>query len=164
MAKAGAFLKLEGIDGESTDDKHIKWMEIESTSFGLNQSFTGSHSARGGLTAAQASFQDVQFSKAIDLASAKLLLACASGQHIAKATLDFVKATGTGGAQSYLKVDLSDVLVSNYHTSGSSSDIARDSFSLNFAKIEVVYSQLDMKGGAAGSNKAMYDLATNKGA
>jgi type VI secretion system secreted protein Hcp len=163
MAKAGSFVKIDGIDGESTDDKHAKWVELKDWGWGLTQTYTGSHSQRGGLTAAQASFHDVTFIKVVDSASAKLMLACANGSHIPKVTIDCVKATGTGGAQSYFKVDLSDCLISTYNASGGASDVATDTFAVNFAKIEVVYSQLDNKGGATGSVKAKYDLSVNKG-
>ncbi len=46
-----AFLKIDGIPGESTDDKHKDWIEILSFSHGLSQAATGSRSSGGAATA-----------------------------------------------------------------------------------------------------------------
>ena len=44
---ADFFLKLEGIDGESTDDKHKGELDIESFSWGVTQLGTGGYGGGG---------------------------------------------------------------------------------------------------------------------
>jgi type VI secretion system secreted protein Hcp len=48
-----AFLEIDGIKGESTDDKHKDWIEILSYSHGVSQSGAGSR--RQGVTGTESS-------------------------------------------------------------------------------------------------------------
>ena len=43
-----AFIKIDGIPGESTDDKHKDWMEISTFSWGASQPASGTASYAGG--------------------------------------------------------------------------------------------------------------------
>src|SRR4051812_34585062 len=89
-----AFLKLEGIDGDSQDRSHVGWIEIETYSWGLTQSGSIA-SGGGGGGAGKASFQDVHFTSLTSKASPLIAKACATGQHIAKAQLSLVKSGGS---------------------------------------------------------------------
>lgn len=160
MAAVDYYLKLDGIEGESTDDKHKGEIDIDSFSFGVTQA--GSHSARGGGGAGKAVFQDMHFVSKISKASPKLMEACACGTHIKTATLVSRKA---GGAQEeYLTYKLSDVLVSSYQVGGAGhSDIVpTDQFSINFAKIEITYKEQKAEGALGGTVKSGYDIKANK--
>jgi hypothetical protein len=42
-ASAAAYLKFEGVDGESADSKHKGWIDLESTSWGASNPATGSN-------------------------------------------------------------------------------------------------------------------------
>lgn len=133
-----AFLKLEGIDGESRDREFEKWIEISSFSWGVSNPTISS--ATGGAGAGKAQFQDFHFTSGLNAASPKLMLSCASGQHIKKAQLFCRKAGGESQGQVFLKYELQDLLVSSYQTGGSGQELPTDQFSLNFAKIEFSYS------------------------
>ena len=66
------------------------------------------------------------------------MLACATGKHFPSATLTCRKA-GDKGIE-FLKIKLSDILVSSYQEGGSAgADLPEDSFSLVFAKIDFLY-------------------------
>jgi type VI secretion system secreted protein Hcp len=118
MALVDYFLKIDGIDGESADAKHKGEIDVASWSWAEQQ--TGTHAAGGGGGAGKVSMQDVHFVMRTSKASPKLMLACASGQHIKKAVLTCRKAGGE--QQEYLKVTFSDLLVSAYHGAGPNSD------------------------------------------
>src|SRR5258708_35609308 len=108
------FLNLEGIPGVSKDSKHPDWIEIGSFSFGATQS--GSFSAMGGGGTGKVSMQDFHFTIPTQKASPKLLVACATGNHIPKATLICRKA---GKEQrEFLTYTFSDLLVSSVQTGG----------------------------------------------
>jgi type VI secretion system secreted protein Hcp len=154
---ADYFLKIDGIDGESHDSKHKDEIDLVSYSFGASQ--TGTHSAGGGGGAGKVSMQDFHFSMHINKATPKLLLACASGEHIKKAVLTCRKAGKE--QQEFLKVTFTDLLVSSYNTGGSS-DIPMEQISLNFAKIEFEYKEQKPDGTLGGAVKAGYDLKLNK--
>ncbi|HZH34865.1 MAG TPA: type VI secretion system tube protein Hcp [Pyrinomonadaceae bacterium] len=160
MAAVDYFLKIGDIDGESADSKYSKNIEIESFSWGANQ--TGSSSHGGGAGAGKVSMQDLHFVMKINKASPKLFLACASGQHIPKAVLVARKAGGQ--QEDYLKFTLTDVLVSSYQSGGSAhSDVVpTDQVSLNFSKLEMEYKEQTAKGTLAGTVKAGWDIKTNK--
>ena len=160
MAAVDYFLKIDGIDGESQDSKHKADIDVESWSWGESQS--GSHSGGGGGGAGKVSMQDFHFVMKVNKSSPKLLLACANGEHIKKATLVCRKAGKE--QQEFLKITLSDLLVSSYQTGGSGHGdvLPTDQISLNFAKIEYEYKEQKPDGTLGGAVKAGYDLKANK--
>ena len=159
MAAVDYFLKVDGIDGESTDDKHKNEIDVMSFSWGETQS--GTHAGGGGGGAGKVSMQDFHFVMKTSKASPKLLLACATGEHIKKAVLVCRKAGGE--QQEYMTMTFSDLLVSSFQTGGSSGDvIPTDQISLNYSKIEYEYKAQDEKGKLAAGVKVGYDLKANK--
>jgi type VI secretion system secreted protein Hcp len=159
MAAVDYFLKLDGIDGESADSKHKNEIDIESWSWGETQS--GTFKAGGGGGAGKVVMQDFHFVMKVNKASAKLLQACATGEHIKTGLLTCRKAGKE--QQEYLKIKLSDCLVSSFQTGGSegSDIIPTDQVSLNFAKIEYEYKEQKADGTLGGAVKAMYNLKEN---
>ena len=156
MAAVDYFLKIDGIEGESQDDKHKNEIDVLSWSWGENQH--GTSAAGGGGGAGKVSMQDFHFVMKVSKASPKLMLACATGEHIKKAVLTARKAGKE--QQEYLKVTLSDLLVSSYQTGGSGHGdvVPTDQVSLNFSKIEVVYKEQKADGSLGGATPAGFDL------
>jgi type VI secretion system secreted protein Hcp len=153
------FLKIDGIDGESTDDKHKSEIDVESWSWGSTQS--GTSSGGGGGGAGKVSMQDFLFVMRVNKASPLLMLACATGEHIKEATLTCRKAGGD--QQEYMKIKMSDLLVSSYQTGGSGGDVIPvDQISLNFSKIEYEYKPQKADGTLDSPVKTGYDLKANK--
>lgn len=161
-AQGGAvdfFLKIDGIDGESTDSKHKGEFDIHSWS--LSESQSGTMHAGGGGGAGKVSMQDIHIVKTTSKASPKLFLACANGEHIKKAVLVARKAGKE--QQEYLKITLSDILISSYHTSGTQhGGLPTDEFSINFAKIEFEYKEQKADGTLGGKVSAGYNMKENK--
>jgi len=114
-----AFLKLDGIKGESADHKHKG--DIDVLNFGWGMSQTGSQATGGGGGTGRVQVHDLCVIKNTDVSSPLLMLRCADGTHIKEATLTVRKA---GGEQlEYLKIKLTDVLISGikpWHTGGGS--------------------------------------------
>jgi len=152
------FLKLDGIDGESTDAKHKGDIEVESWSWGETQ--TGTMARGGGGGAGKVDMQDFHFTMRVNKASPTLMLNCASGKHIPKATLVCRKAGGN--QEEFLKLNFSDILISSYQTGGSNgADVPMDQISLNFAKVEYEYMTQDAKGKTGSPVKVGWDLSKN---
>jgi type VI secretion system secreted protein Hcp len=132
-----AFLKIEGIDGESADKSHPNEIEIYSFHWGVTNTGT---TGGGGGGAGKAVLQDFHFGMATSKASPSLMLACATGRHTPAATL-----TVRRGTFEFLKIKLIDVLVSEYDLGGDNSeastnrDTPLDALSLNFVKIDFLY-------------------------
>ena len=158
MAKVDYFLKLDGIEGGSIDDKHKGELEILSFSWGATNSGTFSEGPGGG--AGKAAFQDFHITSHIDKSYPKLKLAVSSGQHIAKATFTARRA-GTQ-QQEYLKIEFSELLVSSIQLGGGGEIVPTMQISLNFAKFEVEHKEQKADGTLAGSVKAGWHLPLNK--
>lgn len=160
MAAVDFFLKIDGIEGESKDDAHAGEIDVQSWSWGEAQ--TGTMGGGGGGGAGKASAQDFHFVMTINKASPKLMQACATGQHIDSAVLTCRKA-GTE-QQEYLKVTLSDFIVSSFQTGGSGAGnlLPTDQVSLNFAKIEYAYAPQNENGQLDEPLNAGYNFKTNK--
>jgi type VI secretion system secreted protein Hcp len=155
------FLKIDGIDGESKDSKHKSEIDIESFSWGATQS--GTSHAGGGSGGGKVNMGDIHFvSSYLSKASPKLMLACATGEHIKKAVLICRRAGKE--QQEFLKYTFSDLLVSSYQTSGHNSGdgLPGDQFSFNFTKIEMEYKEQKPDGTLGGTTPAGYDMGANK--
>ena len=159
FAAVDMFIKIDTIDGESTDKTHGKEIDVLSWSWGASQS--GSMAMGGGGGAGKVSMQDFTFTKSLDKSSPKLFEALATGQHLKEAKLVL---RGAGGSQvEYLVITLSDVLVSSYSTGGSSGDDRpTESVSFNFAQIKMSYVEQDAKGSAGAATEFGWDLKANK--
>lgn len=140
-----AFLKLDGIDGEVAAKGFEKWIEVFSFSWGESNAGTGAVGGGGG--AGKVSFQDLHFTSSLSKASPKLMLACATGEHIKNGSLTLRKAGGdaTGAQSVFLKIELEDVLVSSFQEAGAEDgdDRPAEDVSLNFAKILMTYTAPD---------------------
>lgn len=155
-----AFLKIDGIQGESTDDKHKDWMEITSCNWTVDQPTSASASTAGGGSAERANFHDFTITKELDKASPKLNLACADGTHIKEVILELCRS-GSDKLK-YMEYKLSDVIVSSVAVSGSKG-IPTETVTLNYGKIEWIYTQQKRAdGGGAGNIAAGWSLETNK--
>ncbi len=160
------FLKIEGIPGESTDDKHKDQIEILSYSHGVRQASSGSASTAGGRGSQRCDHEDFTIVHTLDKASPKLALFCCNGKHIPSIVMEICRATGD--KQKYMEYKLTDAIVSSVRPAGSSQEaeqtIPREQVSFNYGKIEWIYTATDHKTGKpAGDVKANWDLTANKG-
>jgi type VI secretion system secreted protein Hcp len=180
VALFDAFLKLDGIKGESADAKHKGEIDIMSFSWGMSQ--TGVSATGGGGGAGKVKVHDISFTKQTDSSSPLLMLNCASGAHIKEA--NFVVRKAGGEQLEFLKIKLTDVLVSSYKPHGSQaaaddweakhysqpvdaspvpSEIPSEQFSLNFAKVEYSYQTQGADGKAQGGPiLAGWDVKANQ--
>lgn len=134
MASVDYFLKIDGIPGDSADDKHKGEIELEGFSWGETQSgkLHGS-----GMAAGKADARDFRFTMRVNTASPRLLLATARGEHLKTAT---VTARAAGKAQAeFLVFKFSDVVMSSYETQATPDQRPIESLSFNFGRIDVAY-------------------------
>ena len=150
-----AFLKIDGIPGESTDSKHKDWIEILSFSHGLSQPSSGSRSSAGGASQTlsqiegQAGKGSFGIRKAFDKSSPKLFEVCANGRRL-NAQVELV--TRTPDRSTYMIYKLTDVLVSSYRISRSAgATIPMEEVSFNYGRIEWKYGPQGGGSGPAGN-------------
>ena len=160
MAVVDYFLKIEGIQGESASQKHKGEIEILSWSWGETQ--TGVHAGSGGAGAGKVQEDHFHAVAHSSLASPKLFLACANGQHFQKAVLTAARQA-KGKAQDYMIWTLTDVFVTSFQTGADDPDaLPVDAFDLDFGKIEVEYKPIKADGSLGSSVKAGWDVKTSK--
>lgn len=157
------FLKLEGINGESEDGKHAKEIDIIGWNWGMSN--TGTAHLGGGAGTGKANFQDLSVTKYVDLSSTPLLLSCAQGKHVTKATLTIRKAGGENPLE-YLIIEMDEVMVSNIQHGGSSGDErTTEVISLNFEKMNIKYTQQSKTGSSGGASPEFkWDILKNQAA
>jgi type VI secretion system secreted protein Hcp len=156
-----AFVKIAGIDGESTDAKHKGWIELLSYSFGMSQPASAA-SATGGRTAERVNISDFHITKVVDKASPHLALACCDGRHIKDVKVELCEASQD--KHKYVEYVMENVIVSSYQPSGSGGgDKPVESVSFNFGKIKWEYVPLGQDGKPGTKVGPMgWDLEQNK--
>ena len=131
-----AFLKINGVPGESTDDKHKDWIEVLSFNFGISRV---GEKERGRPRGGRADLSDFTIVHKVDKASPLLFEACCSGERLPEVM--FTVSRAGKDSFDYLKIGMTDVLISGVQPAGSSggNDIPLEQVNLNFQKIELEY-------------------------
>jgi type VI secretion system secreted protein Hcp len=145
-AQVDYFLKIDGIDGESQDPQHDKWIDILSWSWGATQNRDGSVDGHDFLI-----WQ--RHSRATPLLAQALL----TRQFLSSATLVGELQTSKEPVQ-YLKYELKNVHISSYQTGGSAGivinslaadgsgvgdPVPMEEISLNYEQIRYEYVRFD---------------------
>ncbi|MCU7906097.1 MAG: type VI secretion system tube protein Hcp [Candidatus Thiodiazotropha sp. (ex Epidulcina cf. delphinae)] len=155
------FMKIEGIDGESTDDAHSKWIEIISFNHGVTQPTSGA-SGTGGRTGGRADFANFNAMKTIDNATPDLNIKCAKGEHIPKVEVELCLATGD--KHTFMKYTMEDCIVTSVIPGGTSGDESKPLEDISFAygKVKWEYTPIDHTGKPGSTTDRTWNLETNK--
>lgn len=157
-----AFLEIEGIPGESTDEKHKGQIEVLSFSHGVSQMASAVESTSGGKTVGRCDHQDFSIVKEIDKASPELNLQCCKGTHIKKMTLELCAATGDQSP--YMRYVFEGLIISSVSIGGGGGGTPTESVTFNYNKINWIYVDTDHETGKKkGEVKKWWDLGANKG-
>ncbi len=154
------FLKLNGIDGESKDGAHANEIDVLNWNWTISQEST-MHTGSGGGSG-KANVSDLVFEHYVDRSTPNLFKYCVTGKHIPEAKLTVRKAGGN--PLEYLKITMTDVVVTLVSPSGSATDDVkiRERVGLSFAKVKSEYSVQNQQGGSGGAITAGYDIQKNQ--
>jgi type VI secretion system secreted protein Hcp len=166
-AAFSAFLQIDGVPGESQDDKHKDWIELESYGHQMTQPVSSTRSSAGGAATGRTQHGDFTVTKFIDKASPKLYEAVSNGKHFSKAKIEVCRA---GGAQlKFMEIALEEVMISNVQVNSTGQQnnngdvLPTETVHLNYGKIEWTYTQQKRKDGSGGGHvTAKYDLTAGK--
>lgn len=150
-AGAAYFLQIDDITGESTDEEHKGWIELLSYSWGAASASAAPTGA--GAAAARSTFSALNFMTPLSAASPSLFLATMDGRHIASAVLEGVRSGETRAV--FLRLSMSDVVVTSYQTSASQ-EVPADSASLTFAQVTYSYWQQKEDGSMGSETKVSW--------
>ncbi|MDP6561448.1 MAG: type VI secretion system tube protein Hcp [Candidatus Peribacteraceae bacterium] len=149
-ADAAAFAKYDGVDGESKDADHSKWIDVLSIDWGVHKpggGATGQSRRRGDVVV-----EDLTMTVGTAASSVQLLNALASGHTFPNTVVEFTQPCGsTGQRVAYLKYELTNVQVTSYSIGSSGQDGVSpeppptEEFALNFEEITWTYTAYDDK-------------------
>jgi len=154
-AYGAVFAKYDGIDGESTDSNHDKWIDVLSVDWGMHKDKAKKKKPAKNV------IDNFQMTMEYEKSSPKLLEAALTGKVIPKLEIQLTKIgcpdpprsdTCTSMEQvTYLKYELINVRVTSYDVNGSG---GADEITLpptvvlsnNFEEIKVTYTEYDDEG------------------
>ena len=145
------FAKYDGVDGESKDAKHDKWIDVLSLDWGSHKpggGATGQSRRRGAVIV-----EDLTLTIEYEKAAPKLLEKVLKGEVIPKLEIEQT-ATYGGARATYLKYELKNVMVTAFQTNASGNDAAGPPtvvMSNNFEEIKVTYTEYDDAGSSKGN-------------
>lgn len=144
--EAAVFAKYDGVDGESADANHDKWIDVLSIDWGIIRDVDP---ASGQLMAPKP--RPFRITKEIDKATPLLMGALTTGGTAPNVVVEFTHMSSAGPVV-YLKYELKNVLISSWnasHNEGETS-VPSEDFSLNFEEIKVTYTPRDGTGAQIG--------------
>ncbi len=158
MGAYDMFLKIDGIDGESTDKDHQGWIEVESFSWGMSVSVSSIGTGGG---AGKANFLELSIDKFLDKASPRLMLTGAEGRHLPAVHL--VLRTQGETRHSFFEIELKNVFVTSLGIEGQAGEpVPTETLSLNYEEIKVTYTPQRADGGAGDPVSAGWNIAENR--
>lgn len=156
-----AYLKIEGIPGESTAADYPDQIEVVSFSHGVQQEVSMTASSSGGATVGRSNHDDFSITKETDKATPVLLQRCCQGMHIPSVTLTLVRAGGEKRLP-FMVYTMTNVLISSVSYSASDT-MPTETVTFNYGKIDWVYTQQKRKdGGGGGNTTGSWNVETNQ--
>jgi type VI secretion system secreted protein Hcp len=155
-----AFIDLEGIEGEATDQDYKDKIEVQSVSWGGTNHSSFKHGTGGTISKGQ--MHEISFSKYMCKASLKLFERCVDGSHIPTGTLTLCKMSGDDNKIKYFEVELDKVYVTSYNVSAhGGGDLPMESITLSFVQAKTKYLPQKNEGYAAGNIGFGWDMQRN---
>jgi len=158
-----AYLLLEGIEGQATDMNHEKWIQLLNYNHSINNETMGVKSAGGAHTGGQVIHHDVQVVKNIDGTSPQLSLACCQGLAIPTATIELVRAGGSGtDPVPYQKIEYTNVVIRAVNPMGDvNAQFPTESVAFTYSTIKWTHTKTGKDGKPQGEIVAGWDLEKN---
>jgi type VI secretion system secreted protein Hcp len=153
------YLFIPSINGGVTEKNHVKWIQVESMSFGVHRSVNTQVGRATDREHSQPSVTEFSFTKTMDESSIEMF-----GWAVASFTTKDCKVeiTATGRDDPFISYKLEKAVIASYTVGAPNEGTPTEMFTLNFTKVEEKFTPIgpDMKAGAP-VTKA-YDLATGK--
>ena len=141
------FAKYDGIDGESIDENHSKWINILEYEWGLERAEAPLESRRRGTAEIEPFVMRFDYEKA----APKLLDKCAKGEVIPKLEVELTMAFDET-RPTYLRYEMKNVVCTAYQVGGIADGTRPDVLIANeFEEIKVTYTEFDDSGAPQGN-------------
>jgi type VI secretion system secreted protein Hcp len=156
------YIQYETIDGDVTEDKHKKWIEVNSFQIGVGRGINTPVGSTAKREVGAPSVSDITITKNMDISSYRWLEESLYGQKAVKCTVHFMR-TGEGGSlEQFCEYIFTNCLVSGYTVSSSGSG-ASESVNISFTKLEYTYiPRGEVNTSETSKLRAAFDLSTAK--
>ncbi len=153
------FLRIDGIKGESTDQRYRDWIVVTAVGWG-HQLPIATGSMGSGAAASRVQFQPFTVSKILDSTSPGLAELVAEGRAIRQVFLDLVQGPGQAP---FARIELQDVLLSSYSVEGVAGTPQRPVEKLSFRFGKIIWGAFPSQPGGPGAEiKHGWDIRTNQ--
>jgi len=159
------YLKLDGIEGESTSGQGKGQIELHSWSHGITMPISAGHASGISVKHGRCDHQDLTIVKHMDKTSPTLNLYTSGGNNIKSAVLTVFQADKADSDPIlYYQIDLTDVLISSIHIHANGMDHPTETVTLHYNSIKWTYAThtKDAPGGKKGNVATGWDLEANK--
>lgn len=158
-----AYLKLDGIEGQATDSKHEKWIQLISYQHSIINETTGQKSSGGAHTGGQVVHHDVGIVKNMDGTSPTLSLACCQGKSIPTAIIELVRSGGSGtDPVPYQKIEYTNVVIKAISPNGDvHASFPTEALSFTYSSIKWTHTKTGKDGKPQGEIVGGWDLEKN---
>ncbi len=152
------FANYDGVDGESRDAHHDKWIDLLALDWGVRRpggGATGQSRRRGAAVV-----DDMVLTMDYDKASPKLQEKCVKGEVVPKLHVELT-ATYGGTRVTYLAYELTNVMVTSYQINASGNDEAGPPtvvIANSFEEIKVTYTEFSDDGSTIGTVETRYKI------
>ena len=155
------FLRIDGVKGESTDQRYRDWIVVTAVGWGHQFPVATSRADGGGAAASRVHFEPLTVSKLVDSASPVLAQMAVEGKVIRQVFLDLVTAPGQ---PPFARLELQDALVTSYAVEGTTGSPQRpvEKLSIMFGKINWSAFPPQPGGGPGAEIKHGWDVRTNQ--
>lgn len=161
QAATAAYVKFDGVNGESQDRDHKDWINL--LSFNQGQYLPPSSAGPGGGSRGVVVFEEVTLKKELDKASPKLAESVCTGKVFPKVDIHVARTLSGETKVTYYTCELTNVQVTSYHIGGSTQDVIPvEEVSLNFEEIKVTYTKLDATGTPEENVEYSWNIARNR--
>ncbi|MHC4641106.1 MAG: type VI secretion system tube protein TssD [Planctomycetota bacterium] len=145
-ARGAAYIKFDGVDGESQDKDHKGWSDVLS----FNQ---GHFLADPSRTRDSVVSKPIEITKELDKAGPKLAEAVCTTKVFPKVEIHLTASYTDAGRVTYLAYELTNALIVSYNISGSgqSEDVPTEILALEYEEIKCTYTERDPTGGSLGN-------------
>ena len=153
------FLRIDGVKGESTDQRYRDWIVVTAVGWG-HQLPIATGSMGSGASVSRVQFQPFTVSKFVDSTSPVLAQMAADGRAIRQVFLDLVTAPGQ---PPFARLELQDAVLNSYAVEGTTGSPQRpaEKLSIMFGKIN--WSAFPAQPGGPGAEiKHGWDIRTNQ--
>jgi type VI secretion system secreted protein Hcp len=152
-----AFLRLEGVTGESAQKGHEGWIEVQGWDWEIEAE--SSWTKGGGASVGKPRPAALSWTHQFDLASIALLGKIAGGRAFPTAELQVARTTGRGTPKTYLTATMQDVYITKVTSSGTEEGQVLQQISMVFKHIAIEYRPQDSKtGGLGAAAKFTWDI------